>query len=68
MFEDLMFPCTSLPPFSTWMRAMPLAAPKAILNRVSQSKGTFSSPLFPEILTKHNNKDMQLCNVYDVLI
>lgn len=48
MFEALTFPWTSFPPFSTCIRAIPLAAPIAIFSRVSQSKGTLSSPLLPE--------------------
>jgi hypothetical protein len=48
MFQDLMLAWTSFPAFSKWIRAMPLAAPIAILRRVSQSKGILSSPLLPE--------------------
>ena len=53
MFEDLMFPWTSFPPLSACIRAIPLAAPIAILSRVSQSKGTLSSPLLPEKMKIH---------------
>nr|GMC98138.1 Os11g0107850 [Ipomoea batatas] len=47
MFEDFMFPWTSFPPVSPWTRAIPLAAPIAILSRVSQSKGPLFSPVLP---------------------
>ena len=48
MFDDLMFPWMSLPLFPSWILAKPLAAPVAILNLASQSKGTRSYiPLFP---------------------
>lgn len=48
MFDDFMLPWTSFPPFSSWTFAMPRAAPRAILSRVSQLKGVLSSPLLPE--------------------
>ncbi|KAJ7004195.1 hypothetical protein NC653_009158 [Populus alba x Populus x berolinensis] len=59
MLEDLMFPWTNFPPFSAWIRAMPLAAPIAILILVSQSRGIRSPPLFP---AKFPNASDDICN------
>ena len=48
MLDDLMFPWMSLGLLKEWMWATPLAAPKAILTRVSQSKGGLPVPRDPK--------------------
>lgn len=52
MFEAFTFPCTRCWPTCVWMWAIPLAAPPAILSRVSQSKEILFSPIFPAKMIK----------------